>query len=116
VRLRNAMMAHPHLVSGEGGACTRLMRVMGNRAAVKTGAEAVFAAIIPERRIGVAVKIADGAERASEATVTQILCALGVLDPSDPVAQAYTNGPLHNRRGIEVGRYRLTPVLADWRP
>jgi len=116
VRLRNAMMAHPHLVSGEGGACTRLMRVMGNRAAIKTGAEAVFAAIIPERRIGVAVKIADGSERASEATITQILCAHGVLDPTDPVAQAYLMGPIRNRRGIETGRYRITPVLTEWRP
>ncbi len=116
VRLREAMMAHPELVAGEGRACTKLMRVMGNRAAIKTGAEAVFAAIIPERRIGVALKISDGATRASEATITSILCALGVLDPSDPVALTYTQGPLRNWRGVETGRYRLTPALASWRP
>ena len=116
VRLREAMMAHPELVAGEGRACTRLMRVMGNRAAIKTGAEAVFAAIIPERRIGVALKIADGTTRASEAAITQILSALGVLDPADPVAKAYTYGPIRNWRKVETGRYRLTPALADWRP
>ncbi len=116
VRLRDAMMAHPHLVAGEGRACTKLMRVMGNRAAIKTGAEAVFAAIIPEHRIGVALKIADGTTRASEAAITRILCALGILDPADPVAQTYLAGPIRNWRGIETGHYRVTPALADWRP
>lgn len=114
VRLRTAMMKHPDLVAGEGRSCTRLMRVMGHRAAIKTGAEAVFAAIIPERRIGVALKIADGTTRASEAAITQILCALGVLDPADQVATAYTTGPIRNWRGIETGHYRVTPALAGW--
>lgn len=116
VRLREAMMAHPHLVAGEGRSCTRLMRVMGNRAAIKTGAEAVFAAIVPERRMGLAIKIADGATRASEAVVSQILCALGVLDPADPVARSYMVGPILNRREIVTGEYRLTPALTGWRP
>lgn len=115
VRLREAMMAHPHLVAGEGRACTRLMRAMGPRAAIKTGAEAVFAAIVPEHRIGVAVKIADGATRASEAVITQILGALGVIDPADPVALAYTLGPIRNWRGTETGRHRLAPALDGWR-
>jgi L-asparaginase II len=116
VRLRGAMMAHPLLVAGEGRACTRLMQAMGPRAAIKTGAEAVFAVIVPERRMGIAVKIADGATRASEAVTTQILCALGLLDPADPVAQGYLSGPLRNVRGTVTGGYRVTPALADWRP
>lgn len=116
VRLRNAMMAHPHLVAGEGRACTKLMRVMGNRAAIKTGAEAVFAAIIPEHRIGVALKIADGSTRASEAVITQILGALGVIEPADPVAQSYTHGPIRNWRAVETGHYRLTEAVTRWRP
>lgn len=116
VRLREAMMAHPHLVAGEGRACTRLMRAMGPRAAIKTGAEAVFAAIVPEHRIGVAVKIADGATRASEAVICRILVALGLLDRRDPVAEGYMTGPIRNWRGIETGRYRLTDAIDTWRP
>jgi len=46
-RLRSAMMLHPELVAGEGRACTNLMRAMGGKVAVKTGAEAFFFAIIP---------------------------------------------------------------------
>ena len=37
------------------------MRAMGGRVAIKTGAEAVFVAILPEQRLGIALKIADGA-------------------------------------------------------
>jgi L-asparaginase II len=103
-------------VAGEGRACTKLMRIMGNRAAIKTGAEAVFAAIIPEHRIGVALKIADGSTRASEAVITQILGALGVIDPADPAARSYTHGPIQNWRAVETGHYRLTEALTRWRP
>jgi L-asparaginase II len=116
VRLRTAMMAHPMLVAGEGRSCTRLMEAMGPRAAIKTGAEAVFAAIVPERRIGIAIKISDGTTRASEAVITQLLVSLGLLDADHPVARDYSFGPIVNRRGIETGRYRLTPALTDWRP
>jgi L-asparaginase II len=116
VRLREAMMAHPLMVAGEGRSCTRLMEVMGPRAAIKTGAEAVFGAIVPEHRIGIAVKIADGATRASEAVITQLLVALGLLDAAHPVARGYTYGPILNRRDIDTGHYRLTDTLSKWRP
>ncbi|MBQ1203088.1 MAG: asparaginase, partial [Loktanella sp.] len=72
-RLTQAMMAFPELVAGQGRACTDLMRAMGGRVAVKTGAEGVFIAIIPEKRLGVALKITDGATRASEAAIAAIL-------------------------------------------
>ncbi len=114
-RLTCAMAAHPVLVAGEGRACTNLMRTMDGRVAVKTGAEAVFIAIVPEKRMGVAVKIEDGMTRASEATITQILIGMGVLEADDPVALKYTHGPLTNRRGIEVGAYKLADTLTSWR-
>jgi L-asparaginase II len=115
VRLREAMMLHPHLVAGEGRACTRLMRAMGQRAAIKTGAEGVFVAIVPELEIGVALKIADGATRGSEAAITHILGALGVLDPQHPEALAFTHGPIRNWNGIETGHYRIAEALSELR-
>jgi L-asparaginase II len=116
VRLREAMMSHPLMVAGEGRSCTRLMEAMGGRAAIKTGAEAVFAAIVPEHRIGIAVKIADGATRASEAVIAHLLARLGLLDAADPVVTGYTEGPILNRRDIVTGQYRLTEALSTWRP
>lgn len=112
-RLRNAMMAHPELVAGEGRACTELMRAMNGRAAIKTGAEGVFVAIIPERRIGVALKIADGATRAAEASIAHLLTQIGVLDVADPMARKYAHGPIRNRREIETGSYRIAQPLAS---
>ncbi len=105
-RLFSAMTAHPDLVAGEGCACTELMRVMGGKVAVKTGAEGVFGAILPERGLGVALKIVDGATRASECAIAAILVRLGVLDPGDPVAQKYLAPPVANRRDIPVGQIR----------
>lgn len=114
-QLTDAMIAHPELVAGEGRACTALMRAMGGRAAVKTGAEGVFTAILPEQRLGIALKIADGATRASECAITAILCGLGLLDPRDPVARTYADAPIHNQRDIEVGQIRPSAALrADW--
>jgi L-asparaginase II len=114
VRLREAMMQHPDLVAGEGRACTALMRAMQGRAAIKTGAEAVFVAILPEKRLGVAVKIADGATRASECVVTALLVGLGVLDEAHPAALTYMNAPIRNRRGLVTGT--INPAMADWPP
>jgi len=108
-QLAAAMAKHPELVAGEGRACTNLMRAMDGRVSVKTGAEAVFIAIIPEKRLGVALKITDGATRASECAIAAILVGLGVLDANHPAAQQYINGPLLNRRNINCGT--LNPAV-----
>lgn len=108
-RLTRAMAAFPELVAGEGRSCTDLMRAMGGRVTVKTGAEAVFVAILPERQLGVALKIADGATRASEAAITAILVRLGALDTGDPVVATYLSGPQKNWRGLVTGELRLAP-------
>jgi L-asparaginase II len=114
-RLTRAMAAHPVLVAGEGRSCTALMRAMQGRVSVKTGAEAVFIAIVPERRMGVAVKIEDGGTRASEAVTAQLLVGLGVLAADHPVAEQYTRGPIRNWDGLETGYYRPVDSLRNWR-
>ncbi|SDD48307.1 asparaginase [Paracoccus isoporae] len=106
-RLVEAMTTYPELVAGEGRACTELMRAMEGRVAVKTGAEAVFIAIIPERKLGVAVKIEDGGTRASEAAIAALLVHLGVLDRAHPVVGKLLSDPMKNWRGLEVGELRL---------
>jgi L-asparaginase II len=111
-RLRNAMALHPELVAGEGRSCTRLMRAMGGRVSIKTGAEGVFVAMVPERRMGVALKITDGASRASECAIAAILVRLGVLDRDDPSARAYLGAPIVNRRDILTGSVRAARALA----
>lgn len=101
--LTTAMGRHPDLVAGEGRACTELMRAMQGRVAIKTGAEGVFVAIIPEKQMGVALKIADGTTRAAECTIAAILVDLGVLDADHPATKNFMNAAVLNRRGIDTG-------------
>lgn len=105
-RLRDAMISHPDMVAGETRACTNLMRAARGQAAVKTGAEAVFVAILPQQKLGIALKIIDGGVRASEAAMTGLLRHYGVIDAADPVVTQYI-GPLLNRRNLRVGETRL---------
>ncbi len=105
-RLVEAMIAHPELVAGEGRACTEMMRAARGRAALKTGAEAVFVAILPERGLGVALKVADGATRGSEAAIAALMVHLDIFDEKDPVVQKYLSGPLRNWRGLATGELR----------
>ncbi len=104
--LTQSMMAHPELVAGEDKCCTALMRAAKGQVAVKTGAEAVYVAIIPGLKMGVALKISDGATRAAECAITTILVGLGVLDENDPTVGMYMNAPMRNRRGLHAATIR----------
>ncbi len=110
-QLWRAMVTHPDLVAGEGRACTMLMRACTEPVALKTGAEGVFIAILPERGLGVALKIADGATRAAECAIASILVRLGVLDAQHPAARHYRNAALLNRRNITTGTMRPVQAL-----
>lgn len=105
VALREAMMQHPELVAGETRACTDLMRALNGQAAIKTGAEAVFVAILPQARLGIALKIVDGGVRAAEAAITALLIRHSGLSADHPVARRYL-GPLLNRRAMVTGETR----------
>mgnify|MGYP003544042083 CR=1 FL=1 len=102
-----AMRKHLDLVAGEGRACTELMRAMDGRVSLKTGAEAVFVAMIPDRKLGLAMKIEDGNSRASEAFLVGLLTQLGVLDAAHPMAQKRLPAPQINWRGYNTGELRL---------
>ncbi|WP_439154021.1 asparaginase [Yoonia sp.] len=110
-KLTHAMMTYPALVAGEGRACTDLMRAMDHKVAIKTGAEGVFIAIIPEKRLGVALKISDGATRASESAIAAVLVKLGVLDPAHPAAIARMTPLIRNRRDTAAGVIRPAATL-----
>ncbi|WP_424942616.1 asparaginase [Aliiroseovarius crassostreae] len=113
VRLREAMMAHPDLVAGEGRACTELMRAMKGKVAVKTGAEAFFIAILPEQKLGVALKVNDGSTRASECAIAAILARLGVADPADPMVKKRLNPRVVNFAGVDTGEIKPTASICS---
>ena len=111
-RLTRAMAAHPELVAGEGRACTELMRAMGGKVAIKTGAEAVFVAIVPEKGLGIALKVLDGNSRASEAAIAHLLVRAGVLAADHPATVKRLAPVQRNWRGIETGQLRLAAGFA----
>ena len=113
-RLTRAMAAHPDLVAGEGRACTELMRAMGGRVAIKTGAEAVFVAILPEKGLGIALKVLDGATRASEAAIAHLLVRAGVLEAGHPADdQAAEPGAEELPRVSRPARFAWRPALPE---
>lgn len=113
-RILHAMTAHPELVAGTGRVCTALMREGNGKLAVKTGAEGVYVAILPEMGLGIALKIDDGASRAAEAAIAQLLLNLGAL-PSGGEASKLARAPVNNTRGERVGERRPTEALLQLR-
>lgn len=110
-RLTAAVTAHPEMIAGEGRACTELIRAAKGRAVVKFGAEGTYAVILPGTGIGAALKVADGAARASEAAVAALLVRLGVLERDDPAVMARAQRPDINKRGIVTGAVRAADAL-----
>ncbi len=105
-RLVQAMITHPELVAGTGRACTELMGAAAGRAALKTGAEAVFVGMIPETGFGIALKVVDGGTRGAECAIAALMVRLGILDANDPAVLKRMNAVQKNWRGIETGIIR----------
>lgn len=102
-RLHQAMRLHPELVAGDSRACTELMRAMEGKVALKTGAEGFFIAILPDQKLGIALKAACGTTRAAECAIAALLVKLGVLDPAHPATLKRMNAPILNRRNLQTG-------------
>jgi L-asparaginase II len=112
-RIVRAMTAHPDLVAGTGRVCTELMRQGAGKLIVKTGAEGVFAAVLLDKGLGVAIKIDDGATRAAETAIAAVLVRLSALEDSGS-AHALSHAPVLNTRGAIVGERRSTKALTHF--
>lgn len=111
-RLRAAAAADPFNVAGTGRFDTRIMQALGARAFVKTGAEGVFTAALPEKGLGIAVKIDDGASRASE-VVTAALVGRLLGAANDPVVAALTRPEIRNWNKELCGEIRPSAELVE---
>jgi L-asparaginase II len=108
-RLRTACAAHPWHVSGTGRFCTEIMQRFGARLFVKTGAEGVFCAALPEQGLGIAVKCDDGASRAAEVMLAATLAQL--LPDGRATLEPFVRPTLRNWNGIVIGALRPTDAL-----
>lgn len=108
-RLRQAAAANPFMVAGTGRLDTTAMEIFGERLFMKTGAEGVYCAALPEQGLGIALKAEDGEVRAAQAILAGLVHRL--LPMSDLERQrldAVALPVLHNWNGIDVGRVNLS--------
>lgn len=105
--IRESMIAHPYLVAGRDRFCTLVIRTLAPNVLVKTGAEGVFCAVLLDRGLGIALKIDDGATRASEVTMGGVLRALDAISDSQHAELASKLEPdVRNVAGAKVGTIR----------
>lgn len=107
-RIGSAMRAHPSLVGGTDRFDTVMLHETQGRVIAKVGAEGVHTVMIPERKIGFAVKVEDGAVRAQHAAVVAVLQLLGVFPELPPKLAEYLQRPVKNTRGERVGELRMS--------
>ncbi|MEE2767602.1 MAG: asparaginase [Actinomycetota bacterium] len=99
-RLLDAMRSEPFFVAGTNRVCTRMIEGTTGGTVVKTGAEGVFCAVLPDDEVGVAVKVHDGAGRAAAVAVGWLLTRLGHLTAEEQEV-------LTNHEGRAVGTIRV---------
>ena len=117
-RICAAVQAHPIMIAGHRRLDTLMIEALRDGpkgpALVKTGAEGVYGAILPGLGLGVALKIDDGARRASEVAVMAVLTGLGVLDATRyPDLHPHTAPDVVNAMGEKVGIIRPAAELTE---
>src|SRR6266849_964899 len=102
-----SMLRHPELIAGEGRPCTEMMRAHPARVITKVGAEGVYCALVPQERLGVALKVTDGHAVASALAMAAVLEELGLR----PRPASLTARPNVITRGEIVGGLRVNGGL-----
>lgn len=111
-RLRLAVAVSPFHVAGTDRFDTDVMQELGPRAFIKTGAEGVYCAALPEKGLGIAIKIDDGATRASEIAMAATLKRFLALGEGESASVSRKlDEQMKNWNGIEVGRMRPAEAL-----
>jgi L-asparaginase II len=108
--LREAMLAHPELVGGEGRVDTAIMQASRGHLLAKVGADGVLCASHPGTGQGLALKIADGSASVRNLALVHLLRALGWLDDAawdDPRLAPHREHRRFNTLGQAVGEYQV---------
>ena len=107
-RVVNAMSTHPFLVGGTDRFDSALIAATNGKVVSKIGAEGVHCALVPERGIGVAIKVEDGAQRAQVPALLRLLQEIEALpDPLPPKLAEWMYKPVKNTRGECVGQVTM---------
>ncbi len=105
-RIAKAAWAAPDMIAGPNRLDTVVMSKVPGRVFMKTGAEGVYCGAFPDLGLGFAIKIDDGAKRASEAVT------MALLERVIPAVKGLgTPAVTTNWRGMSVGTTRVSGEL-----
>ncbi len=111
-RLHEAISNEPLYIAGHGSFVSELNEASRGSVLAKTGAEGILIAALPEKGLGVALKITDGGNRARSVALLAILDYLGALSTEvQQRLQAHITTTIVNSRGQPVGEIR---PAASW--
>ncbi len=79
-KIISSIQAYPQMLAGSGRCCSAVIKATAGRVVVKTGAEGVYAGVLPKLGLGLVIKIDDGASRGSEVALGGLLLKLGAID------------------------------------
>lgn len=100
---------YPDLISGQNNFPTEITRATNGRIFAKVGAEGVYCALSPQDNIYIALKVRDGANRASQfaaATLIQRFCELS--EEETILLARFLHPKIKNWEGLVVGDYQCT--------
>jgi len=78
--IQKAMAEYPEVIRGSDTFCTDLIDYSNGRAIGKIGAEGIYCIAIPEKRLGVSIKMFDGHPWSSYPVAVRVLEELEILD------------------------------------
>lgn len=102
--LYDAVIKYPFMVAGTQRYCTNMMRILGEKAFLKVGAEGVYIAAIPSLKLAIALKCEDGAARGAESVMTALLDHVGITkDIPNEALKSYRSVTLSNWNKLITG-------------
>jgi L-asparaginase II len=104
-RQRAAMRAHPAMVAEPGDFDTELMRAVEGGVA-KGGAEGLGCVSLGEQRLGIALRVEDGAARAVDPALMAVLGQVLAWEAPPPALSGFSAPELRNSPGDAVGHLR----------
>jgi L-asparaginase II len=108
-RLQAAIAKYPDHLSGRDQATSKIIRATNGRVLLKGGAEGFVVGFVPDRGLGIAVKLADGASRGKMGVFAAILGRLGLLDTAATAALVQAvEGDIADSNGKPVGHIAVT--------
>ena len=110
-RITHAIVTRPFLFGGTERFDSVVVEESQGRVIPKVGAEGVHSIAVIDQRLGIALKVEDGASRAQYPAVLRVLQHLGALpDPLPPRLAEFARTRVRNTRGEVVGE--IVPIDA----